>query len=351
MLELCGISKRLGSFHMSDISLKLKESEYFLLLGPSGVGKTVLIEIIAGLLRPTTGRILWCDQDLTFEQPEARRFAVVYQDYALFPHLTVAQNIAYGLRANGTSREALKERPAALAEMLEITHLMDRLPPTLSGGEQQRVALARALAIKPRLLLLDEPLSSLDTTNRARLQKELKRINRELGTTIFHVTHDPEEAMAVGDRIGVMLDSRIRQVSTVEEMFRRPSDPDVARFLGMANVLPVAAVNGDTCTVQGIEVHADPVCDSTSHIWIRPEEIIMSSRPFEGLDRNRFECRILDWGHRDPLIAVHVALTKSVDGEPLDLTCLVTHASFVKLGICIGSKAYLAFRESAVYCF
>ncbi|HUS57140.1 MAG TPA: ABC transporter ATP-binding protein [Planctomycetota bacterium] len=351
MLELCGISKRLGSLDMADISLKLEDSEYFVLLGPSGVGKTVLIEIIAGLIRPSAGRILWCDQDITFHQPETRRFAVVYQDYALFPHLTAAQNIAYGLRANGATRYAETNRPAALAQMLEIEHLMGRLPATLSGGEQQRVALARALAIQPRLLLLDEPLSALDTGSRARLQKELKRINRELGTAIFHVTHDPEEAMAVGDRIGVMLNSRIRQVASVEETFHNPSDPDVARFLGMMNVLPVATVSGHMCTVHGVEVHAGATHSSTSHIWIRPEEIRMSSKPFTGPSINRFECRVIDWNHRDPLVAVRVAVAEPGVSKPLDLTCLVTHASFQELGIGAGSRAYLAFRKSAVHCF
>jgi len=351
VLELHGIAKRLGSFGMSGVSLTLGESEYFVLLGPSGVGKTVLVEIIAGLMRPDAGRVLWQGRDITFDHPEKRRFALVYQDHALFPHLTVAQNVAYGLRATGAARETMISRPSAIAEMLGIEDIMGRLPATLSGGEQQRVTLARALAIKPRLLLLDEPLSALDTGNRARLQKELRRINKELGIPVFHVTHDPEEAMAVGDRLGVMLDGRIRQVASVEEMFRRPSDPDVARFLGMMNVLPVAAVNGDTCLVRGVEIRVNAPSRCASHVWIRPEEIMVSSQPLHDGDRNQLKGRITEWRHRNPLMSVCVSLTDPRVPEHLELTCLITHASFRKVGIKVGSSVHIAFRKSAVHCF
>jgi len=331
--------------------LTLDDSEYFVLLGPSGVGKTVLIEIIAGLMRPNAGRVLWDGRDITLDHPEGRRFAVVYQDYALFPHLTVAQNVAYGLRATGAARETIIERPSAIAEMLGIEGIMGRLPAALSGGEQQRVALARALAIKPRLLLLDEPLSALDTGNRARLQKELRRINKELGIPVFHVTHDPEEAMAVGDRLGVMLDGRIRQAASVEEMFRKPSDPDVARFLGMMNVLPVAALKDDACVVRGVEIHVNAPPCTASHVWIRPEEIMVSSQSLRDGGRNQFEGRVIEWRHRDPLMSVCVSLTNPRVPEPPDLTCLITHASFQKLGIEVGSSVHVGFRKSAVHCF
>ncbi|MHC4075595.1 MAG: ABC transporter ATP-binding protein, partial [Planctomycetota bacterium] len=195
MLELRSISKSLGSFAMSDVSLRINAGEYFVLLGPSGVGKSVLIEVIAGLIKPDGGRIFWNDNDITLEPPEARGFAVVYQDYALFPHLTVRQNIAYGLRAAGGSPGKTEAHLQMLTEMLHIHKLLTRRPATLSGGEQQRVALARALAVEPKLLLLDEPLSALDTNTRLRLRKELKRINRQLNISVLHVTHDPQEAM------------------------------------------------------------------------------------------------------------------------------------------------------------
>jgi len=214
MLELRGITKRLGSFELSDISLQIGNGEYFIILGPSGVGKTVLIEIIAGLILPDAGSITWNGADITSANPESRGFAVVYQDYALFPHLTVEHNIAYALRTAKASSRRIKDRILYLSDMLGINDLLKRRPSTLSGGQQQRVALARALAAEPKLLLLDEPLAALDTNIRLRLQKELKRINIETGIPVMHVTHDPQEAMSLADRICIMLENRIKQIAT-----------------------------------------------------------------------------------------------------------------------------------------
>ena len=246
MLELRSIGVRLGEFELADISVTVQAGEYFVLLGPSGVGKSVLLEIVAGLIRPSAGRMLLDGRDITNLPPEKRGCSLVYQDYALFPHMTAGRNIAYGLVPR-IGRQAAKRRAAELAELLHITDVLDRRPAALSGGQQQRVALARALAVQPKLLLLDEPLSAVDTNTRLRLRKELKRINCELNTAVLHVTHDPEEAMALGSRVGVMLDHRLRQIAAPEELFRRPSDPAIADFLGMRNVLPVSGVQDKTC--------------------------------------------------------------------------------------------------------
>ncbi|MHC4962065.1 MAG: ABC transporter ATP-binding protein [Planctomycetota bacterium] len=169
MLELRSINKKLGSFAISNISMDIKEGEYMVLVGPSGVGKSILLEIIAGLIEPDSGQIFFNEKDISFKPPESRGFAVVYQDYALFPHLTVQQNITYGLKAAGANSQTIKGRLKSLTQMLHIDQLLCRKPATLSGGEQQRVALARALAIKPQLLLLDEPLSALDVNTRLRM--------------------------------------------------------------------------------------------------------------------------------------------------------------------------------------
>ncbi len=345
MLELQSVSKRLGSLEISDISLSVGDGEYFVLLGPSGVGKTVLLEIIAGLMRPSSGRILWDGTDITSQPPQRRAFAVVYQDYALFPHLTVAGNIAYGLRAAGIGSGRAKDKVHSLTAMFGIAELVERRPATLSAGQQQRVALARALAGEPRLLLLDEPLSALDTNIRLRLRKELKRINRELNTSILHVTHDPEEAMALGDRICVMLNHRVRQTGPPEELFRRPSDPEVAGFLGMRNILPVAEVKEQMCLVCGRQIHANSADSSISHIWIRPEEILLSRKPFDSSARNQFKCTVVEWDHRDSLLEVHVA------SEEFNLTALITYTSFEQLGIEVGAEVYATFKSSTVHCF
>jgi len=345
MLELQSISKQLGSLAISDVSLKINDGEYFVLLGPSGVGKSVLMEIIAGLIQPDDGRIFWNDRDIAFLPPQTRGFAVVYQDYALFPHLTVEQNIAYGLHAAGARADRIKSRSRRLAEMLYIQELLNHRPGNLSGGQQQRVALARALAVEPKLLLLDEPLSALDTNTRSRLRKELKRINQTLNIPVLHVTHDPEEAMILGDQICIMLDSSVRQVAPPEKLFRKPSDADVAKFLGMRNVLPICKVNGNVCQVCGVQVHVGSADSSISHIWIKPEEIILSKKSFDSSARNQFRCRVVELDHHDCLLAVTVA-----SGE-LRLTALITYASFKELAIEVGTEAYATFKSSAVHCF
>jgi len=344
MLELKSISKRLGEMDMSDVSLTLEGGEYFALLGPTGVGKTVLIEIIAGLIRPDGGSISWDGADITFLPPEHRGFAVVYQDYALFPHLSVERNIAYGARACGCDSAEISARTARLADMLGITELLARRPDTLSGGEQQRTAMARALAAEPKLLLLDEPLSALDTNTRLRLRRELKRINAELGTAILHVTHEPEEAMALADRIGVMLDYRLRQVAPPEELFRRPTDADVARFLGIRNVLSVNSVRDDICEVAGQLIHASSADESTRHLWIMPEELLLSDQPFASSALNQFKCKVIDWDHSDALLAVQLAC-----GD-LRLVALITYTSFQQLNIEPGRELYVTFKSSAIHC-
>jgi len=345
MLKLDSIGKRLGSFTMSGLSLRIEPGEYFVLLGPSGVGKTVLIEIIAGLICPDEGRIFWDGTDITRQAPEKRRFAVVYQDYALFGHLTVAQNIAYGLRAAKVSSAEIKRRVGELAETLHISEFLDSRPGILSGGQQQRTALARALAVQPKLLLLDEPLSALDTNIRLKLRKELKRVNRQLNVPVLHVTHDPEEAMAVADRVGVMLDSRIQQTAPPEELFRRPTDPAVADFLGMANVLTVSKANGGICLASGVRIHAEYADESTNHAWIKPEEIILSPEPFGSSAQNQLPCRVIEWQQRDCLLAVRLASGK------MPLTALITHKSFEELGLKAGMELYATFKSSAIHCF
>ena len=345
MLELRSISKRLGAMDMREVSLSVGDGEYFVLLGPSGVGKTVLIELIAGLLRPDAGQVLWDGADITATPPEARGFAVVYQDCTLLPHLTVADNIAYGLRAIGAPAARIRQRQAELADMLNIAALMARRPETLSGGEAQRVALARALAAEPKLLLLDEPLSALDTTARLHLRQELRRINSTLKLPILHVTHDLAEAMALGNRIGVMLDHRIHQIASPENLFRRPSDPDVAAFLGMWNVLPVAGVTDHVCTIGDQRIHVSHADEHTGHVWIKPEEILLSRDPFDSSARNQFACRVLEWQHRETLLLVHVQI-----GE-LTLAALITYASFQHLALDKGAELYATFKSSAVHCF
>jgi len=345
MLELRSVTKKLGSYEMLDTSMHINQGEYMVLLGPSGVGKSVLIEIIAGLIYPDTGHIIWDTEDITFEVPEKRGFAVVYQNYVLFPHLTVRQNIIYGLKATGADLQKTAERLRMLAKMLDIENLLDRKPITLPGGEQQRVALARALAIEPKLLLLDEPLSALDVNSRLRLRKELKRINKELNITVLHVTHDPDEAIALGDRICVMIDNQVRQVGTPAELFHEPSNPDVARFLGKKNVLPVTKVRSNIYLACDQEIFIAGTNGQISHIWVKPEEILLSLEPFSSSAKNQFKCQVID------LNPYHSFLEVQVLAGQMSIDALITHSASKELRIQVGTNLYAAFKSSAIHCF
>jgi molybdate/tungstate transport system ATP-binding protein len=345
VLELRGIAKRLGVFSLGGLDLSLRRGEYFVVLGPSGAGKTVLLEVVAGLTRPDSGRVLWDKKDITGAAPERRGFALVYQDNTLFPHLSVADNIAYGPRAHGHGRKQTAEQVRALAARVGVTDLLPRRPQNLSGGEQQRVALARALAASPAMLLLDEPLSSLDPNVRASLRHELKRIHRQSGATFLHVTHDTDEALHLADRVGVMLDGKLCQVATPDELFRRPSKPEVAAFLGMRNILRVSVIEPGVCSASGVEVHATRADADTSFIWIQPEEILLSRQPFDSSARNQFRCTVEGWEHTGVLLSV------TVSSGPLQLAALITHASFSALGVEVERELYCTFKSSAVHCF
>jgi ABC-type sugar transport system ATPase subunit len=233
MLELRSISRRIGDFRLTGVDLRVEPGEYFVLMGPSGVGKTVLLEIIAGLLQPDSGQVLWQDRDITAAPPEVRRFAMAYQDQALFPHMDVSRNIHYGLRARGVPPAEAARRVQEVAGLLDIAPLLRRPVAGLSGGEKQRVSLARALVTQPRLMLLDEPLSSVDAGARLRLRRELKLLHQRARTCFIHVTHDPEVAFYLGHRVAVMLDQRIHQVGTPGELRRAPASEAVAGLLGI----------------------------------------------------------------------------------------------------------------------
>ncbi|AMM85560.1 ABC transporter ATP-binding protein [Martelella sp. AD-3] len=240
-LEIENISKSYGSNRVLDaVNLDVAPGEFVALLGPSGSGKTTLLRIIAGLQFADSGRLVMEGEDITGLEARLRRFGMVFQSYALFEHMSVADNTAFGLRmrprGRRPSRSEIGERVKTLLDMAEIGHLADRYPSQLSGGQRQRVALARALAIEPRMLLLDEPFSALDTKIRKGLRTALRDLQRRVGISAILVTHDQEEAFEIADRIAVMSEGRIEQFGTAEELVRSPASPFVAEFLeGMAN--------------------------------------------------------------------------------------------------------------------
>ncbi|RPF49431.1 ABC-type sugar transport system ATPase subunit [Thermodesulfitimonas autotrophica] len=234
MLKVENLTVRCGAFTLKEITFQVARGEFFVLLGPTGAGKTVLLETIAGLHFPTRGRVFLSGRDVTLLPPERREIAIVYQDYALFPHLKVSENITYALRFRRQS-ERKGQDWREVVDLLGIGHLLARYPGSLSGGEKQRVALARALAAQPQMLLLDEPLSALDPATRRETERELKKLHLALGLTTVMVTHNFEEVFALADRVAVILDGALAQVGTPQEVFRSPKSREVARFVGTEN--------------------------------------------------------------------------------------------------------------------
>lgn len=241
MLRVEGLSKFYGEFALNNVSFTVNQGDYFMLLGPSGAGKSMILEVIAGLIRPDSGNIYLEDIDITQKPIGGREVGLVFQDYAAFPHMSVYNNIAYPLRRKGVKGKRLHRKVIELAEKLSINHLLNRNPQTLSGGEVQRMVLARTLALEPKVLLLDEPLSSLDVQLRVGLRSVLRQINRE-GTTIIHVTHDYEEAISLANRVAVVNNGIIEQCDTAEEIFQNPKSMFVAKFTGVRNFYPAKIV-------------------------------------------------------------------------------------------------------------
>ncbi|MFZ0887507.1 MAG: ATP-binding cassette domain-containing protein, partial [Candidatus Binataceae bacterium] len=235
-LALENLEARAGAFHLGPLSLSVGDGEYLIVLGPTGAGKTVTLETVAGLRPASGGRILMDGRDITRMAPEARRIGFLYQDSLLFPHLCVRDNVAYGAHRLAHSERAAMI--ARLARLLEIEPLLKRMPRGLSGGERQRAALARALAANPDILLLDEPMAALDPNSRQALRQTLLRLHRELGTTTIHVTHNFAEALALGDRVAIMIQGKLLQAGAPREVFTRPETAAVAGFLKSARLAP-----------------------------------------------------------------------------------------------------------------
>ncbi len=242
LLAISDVTKSFANHRALDrVSLDVRQGEFISLLGPSGCGKTTLLRIIGGFMTANSGRIVIDGEDVSSHPPERRPLNTVFQNYALFPHMTVLQNVAYGPLRSGASRRQAEHRALEALEMVGLSAMAPRSPRAMSGGQQQRVALARAIVNRPKLLLLDEPLSALDLQLRKRMQIELKQLQGELDITFVFVTHDQDEAMAMSDRIAVMSAGRIEQIDAPETIYRRPKTRFVADFIGEANILPMHA--------------------------------------------------------------------------------------------------------------
>ena len=344
LVQVRDVSIRLGEFAVHDASLDIARGEYFVLLGPTGAGKTVLLECIAGLHRPDRGDIYVDGERVNEMAPERRGLGYLPQDYALFPHLTVARNIGFGMRIRRKPRSETERTVGELAQLLGITHLLGRGPTHLSGGERQRVALARALAIEPRVLLLDEPLSALDEQTRENLCVELRRVHEQLGTTTLHVSHSFEETLAVADRIGIIHQGRIQQVGRPEEVFRRPGSEFVARFVRSENVLRGRArrtATGLAVTVGGHEFEAPDGPEGDVLLTVRPEEVLVSTAA-DARGPNRVLGRVARVVDKGALMRVEVEA-----GVPL--VALIGRRAFQSAAIRPGDSVAVSFERESVH--
>jgi spermidine/putrescine transport system ATP-binding protein len=296
-IQLEGVTKRFGDTTAVDaLDLEIPRGTFFALLGPSGCGKTTTLRMVGGFEEPTSGRIRLAGKDVTDTPPFRRDVNTVFQSYALFPHLDVRRNVAFGLERKGTPKDEARRRVAEALELTQLTGMEKRKPGQLSGGQQQRVALARALVNRPQALLLDEPLGALDLRLRRQLQLELKRIHAEVGLTFVHVTHDQEEAMTMADEIAVMKDGRIEQRGSAEELYEHPGTEFVAGFLGVSNLVDATrtATHGDLTaytTHDGATVHAHAAREGAVRIGVRPEKLAIVDAAPDGMNvlRGRVE--------------------------------------------------------------
>jgi len=348
MIVIKNLKVDVGDFLLQDINLTINSGEYFIILGPTGAGKTILLEAIAGLY-PVLGGEVWIEgKEAIRLSPEKRRIGIVYQDYMLFSHLSVEQNIAFGLKLRKCHKGKVKEKVSDIAEVMGITHLLHRKPQSLSGGEKQKVALARALVVEPAVLLLDEPLSALDPETKERMQSTLRDVHRRVGITVIHVTHDFEEAIALGYRVAVLNDGRVAQVGTPEEILRKPASEFVAHFALSRNIFTGEAEEGEdgrtVVDISGIKLAAVTELRGEVRLSLRPEDIIISKEPLHSTARNCFQGVVSDIAHRGAVVYVTVTL-------PPEFICLITRQAFEELELREEVSVWVTFKASALHVF
>lgn len=346
IIEIEGVSKRYGTVQaLKETSLSIPQNEFFALLGPSGCGKTTLLRMLAGFEEPTTGRILIDGQDMAGVPPNKRAVNMVFQSYAVFPHMSVAANVGYGLKVTGASR---REIDVAVGEALERVGLSDygtREPDQLSGGQRQRVALARALVKRPKVMLLDEPLSALDAKLREAMQLELARLQADVGITFVIVTHDQDEALSMADTIAVMSEGEVQQVGTPARIYEEPSNRFVADFIGKVNLIEGSVVGGGSGRVEvatafgTVAVPYEGAAQGAVTLAVRPEKIRLGARA-SGAGDIRATGRIAEWAYYGDISNLYV----DVEGGPRLSVVIANETRAMVHGMNIGDEVSLAFE-------
>ncbi|MHA1710509.1 MAG: ABC transporter ATP-binding protein [Candidatus Freyarchaeota archaeon] len=346
--------RRRRFFHaLKNVSFEVDEGEFFVILGPTGCGKTTLLNVIAGLIKQDEGRVFLNGECIDHLPPEKRNIGMVFQDFSLFPHMTVAENVSYGLRARGIKGDEARRRVKRVMDALNLRGLEGRMPSSLSGGEKQRVSLARALVVEPSVLLLDEPLSNLDAQTRNTARSELLRVQKELGVTMVYVTHDQMDARLLADKVAVMRNGTIEQLGEVREVFEKPKTSFVAAFMNLGNILSghVESLNPEggvtKVNVNGVLISApyrrDLSIGKQVNLLVKPEDVILAtSKPMTSA-RNVLEATIVNLSFQGPLVRV------TASAGPIQVDAMATRASVEELRLDLGQKVYLAFKASAVH--
>ena len=341
MIKIENVSIKLGVFELKNINLNLEKGDYFVLLGKSGAGKTVLLEIIAGLTKAKSGRVFFNSEDITNKKIQDRNIGIVFQDYSIFPHLSVKQNIAYSLKKKGLSKKEKAEQIYKYAKLMEVEHLLERSTKNLSGGELQRVALARMLISEPACILLDEPLASLDVQLKGGLRNLLRQINRS-GVTIMHVTHDYEEAIVLSNKVAVLHDGQIMQQGFTKEVFRKPANEFVANFTGIKNFFNAKFLHNKAFLNNSLQIAVNnPQNLQSGNVIIPGESIILSHEKLESSAANNF------WGQIKHIIPYLNNYEVIVDVGQI-LSAIISENSLEKYNFKEGCRVWLSFKSSAI---
>lgn len=348
MIKIEKLRKSVGAFTLKDISLEVDEGQYFVLLGPTGAGKSLLLDVVSGLLKADSGRIFLRGVDVTAMPPEGRSIGYMFQQPSLFPHLTVEDNILYGLKRKGMSRQQMKRRLSELADVFGINHLLNRKIKGLSGGEAQKVSFARTLAPYPELLLLDEPLSSLDPTTSNLMIEKIKSLRKDFMKTTIHVTHDFDEAMALAERIGVLNEGELVQTGSPEEIFRKPKSEFVAKFSLARNVFMTEIADAEGGVGVGMvgkaRIYSVTKKRGKCYLSVRPEDVIISRGEISTSALNTFRGNVVKIERKGSVVFV------SVDVPPVFVS-MITYRSLNEMGLREGDSVTIAFKASAVWVF
>src|SRR3954453_16334784 len=309
-LEIVSVTKRYGDVYaVRDFTLDVADGEFVVFLGPSGCGKTTTLRVVAGFAEPTSGAVRLGERDITQLPPWKRNAGLVFQSYALFPHLTVAQNVAFGLEMRKVGQSQMSKRVAEALQLVRLEHLGERLPRQLSGGQQQRVALARALVFRPDVLLLDEPLSNLDAKLRQEVRVEIRELQRKLGLTTVMVTHDQEEALTMADRLVVMSEGRVRQIGSQQDLYERPSEKFVADFVGRSTFIDGSMDGpGRFVSAGGLVVACEGTGTGSASLALRPERLALMSAAAPAMD-NSFPGAVEFISYLGSQVDLHVRLS------------------------------------------